>query len=96
MVVGILLALSFFQNLKMFSLFFSLSAATVSKKRMLSVLDAAHAHAVTKFSRAAACENGREIRILEIKNETISDNSERNNFDEEIIEEVEEEKEAVK
>ena len=60
------------------------------------VLDAAHAHAVTKFSRAAACENGREIRILEIKNETISDNSERNNFDEEIIEEVEEEKGAVK
>ena len=34
MVVGILLALSFFQK---FSLFFSLSAATVSKKRMLSV-----------------------------------------------------------
>ena len=68
MVVGILLALSFFQNLQMFSLFFSLSAATVSKKRMLSVLDAAHAHAVTKFSRAATCKNGGKVWILEIKN----------------------------
>ena len=60
------------------------------------VLDAAHAHAVTKFSRAATCKNGGKVWILEIKNETISDNSERNNLNEEYFEKVEEDEEAVK